>query len=149
LRKKLKKLLTNDNIFLELEADSKETIIEELIDRLVGCGKIKNREAVMKAVLEREKKMSTGMENGIAIPHGKTDSVNQLVVAIARKKEGVDFNSIDKQSSTIFVMTISPLSRSGPHLQFLAEVSKLLKDSRAREKFLTAKTTEEVIKIFI
>jgi PTS system nitrogen regulatory IIA component len=99
--------------------------------------------------MERENKMSTGMENGIAIPHGKTGAVKQLAVAIARKKEGVDFNSMDKKPAKIFIMTISPSNQSGPHLQFLAEVSKLLRDSQARKKLLEARSADEVLKIFL
>lgn len=144
----LKKLLGKENVFLDLKSSSKEDIIKEMIDRLVVSGKIKDRDAALEAVLTREKKMSTGMENGIAIPHGKTDSVDHLITAVALKKEGVDFDSMDGQASKIFIMTVSPLSRSGPHIQFLAEVSKLLKEPEARQMLLAARTVEEVIRVF-
>lgn len=148
MKMNLKKLLGKENVFLDLKSSSKEDIIKEMIDRLVVSGKIKDREAALEAVLTREEKMSTGMENGIAIPHGKTDSVDNLITAVALKKEGVDFDSMDRQVSTIFIMTISPQSRSGPHIQFLAEVSKLLKEPEAREMLLAARTVEEVIRVF-
>jgi len=148
MKMNLKKLLGKENVFLNLKSSSKEDIIKEMIDRLVVSGKIKDREAALEAVLAREEKMSTGMENGIAIPHGKTDSVDNLITAVALKKEGVDFDSMDGQVSKIFIMTISPQSRSGPHIQFLAEVSKLLKEPEAREMLLAAKTVEEVIRVF-
>jgi PTS system nitrogen regulatory IIA component len=148
MKMNLKKLLGKENVFLDLKSSSKKDIIKEMIDRLVVSGKIKDREAALEAVLTREEKMSTGMENGIAIPHGKTDSVDQLITAVALKKEGVDFDSMDGQVSTIFIMTISPQSRSGPHIQFLAEVSKLLKEPEAREMLLAARTVEEVIRVF-
>jgi len=148
MKMNLKKLLGKENVFLDLKSSSKEDIIKEMIDRLVVSGKIKDREAALEAVLAREEKMSTGMENGIAIPHGKTDSVDHLITAVALKKEGVDFESMDGQVSKIFIMTISPLSRSGPHIQFLAEVSKLLKEPEAREMLLAARTVEEVIRVF-
>ncbi len=144
----LKKLLSKDNIFLDLKADTKEEVIEEIIDRLVATGKIKDRNAALKAILERERKMSTGMENGIALPHGKNNSVDKLITAIAVKKEGVDFDSMDKKPAKIFVLTLSPLNRTGPHIQFLAETSKLLRDAKAREKVLSAKTPKEVIRLF-
>jgi len=144
----LKKLLGKENVFLDLKSSSKEDIIKEMIDRLVVSGKIKDRDAALEAVLTREEKMSTGMEYGIAIPHGKTDSVDHLITAVALKKEGVDFDSMDGQVSKVFIMTISPLSRSGPHIQFLAEVSKLLKEPEAREMLLAARTVEEVIRVF-
>jgi len=83
----LRKLLSKDNIFLDLKSNTKEGVIEEIIDRLVASGKIKDRNAALKAILERERKMSTGMENGIALPHGKNNSVDKLITAIAVKKE--------------------------------------------------------------
>ena len=83
----LKKLLNRDNILLELKSEEKVEIIEEMVDILVKAGKVVNKQAALQVVLEREKKMSTGLEQGIAVPHGKTDSVKELVVALALKKE--------------------------------------------------------------
>ena len=149
MKKRLKKLLSKENIFLDLKSCIKKDIIEEIIDRLFSSGMITNKEKVLLSVMEREKKMTTGMEHGIALPHGKTDAVNDLVVAIGLKKEGVDFDCIDHNPAKIFIMTVSPLSHTGPHIQFLAEVSKLLKDPNAREQLLSAKTEEEVIRVFV
>ena len=148
MRKQLKKLLCDDNIFLELKADSKETLINEMIERLHSCDMIRDKDSVLSAVMERENKMTTGMEHGIALPHGKTDSVDKLVVAIGLKKAGLDFDSIDQKPAKIFIMTVSPSSHTGPHIQFLAEVSKLLKDSQSREQLLSANSADEVIKVF-
>ena len=135
---KLKKTLSLDTVWVDLKADTKQGIIEEMIDRLVAAGKIKDRAAALQAVLEREEKMSTGMQNGVAIPHGKTDAVKSLITAVGLNKEGVDFDSMDGTPSTIFIMTVSPLKRTGPHIQFLAEVSRLLSQSAEREKLLQA-----------
>jgi PTS system nitrogen regulatory IIA component len=145
---KVRRHLNRENIILDLRAKTKETVIEEIVDNLVETGKIKNKEKALKAVLEREKKMTTGMQHGVAIPHGKTDSVDELVTAIAIKKDGIDFDSMDKQLTKIFIMTISPSSHSGPHIQFLAEVSKVLKSEDARQQFLSAKKEEDIINIF-
>jgi len=141
---KLKKTLSLDTVWTDLKADTKQGIIEEMIDRLVAVGKIKDRDAALQAVLEREEKMSTGMQNGVAIPHGKTDSVKSLVSAVGLNKAGVDFDSMDGEPSTIFIMTISPLKRTGPHIQFLAEVSRLLSQSVEREKLLACQTHHEM-----
>ncbi len=148
MKKKLKKLLGPKNIFLELEAQTKSGIIEEMIERLADNGLIEDRLGALKAVVEREEKMSTGMNNGVAIPHGKTDCVSKLIVAVALKTCGIDFGSTDGMPSTIFIMTISPASRSGPHIQFLAEVSKVLRDSASRERLLAAKNTNDIITVF-
>ena len=74
----LKKVLSTDTVWVDLKADTKQGIIEEMVDRLAAAGKIKDRDAVLQAVLEREAKMSTGMQNGVAIPHGRSDSVKSL-----------------------------------------------------------------------
>jgi len=143
----LKKLLSEDSIIISLKGTTKEEIISEMVDLLVVRGKIKDRDAALRAVLEREQKMSTGMQHGIAIPHGKTDSVEKLVTAMALKKEGVDFGSMDGKPSTIFIMTISSISRTGPHIQFLSEISQVLNDPDKRDRILQANTPAEVLEI--
>lgn len=143
----LHKILTNDVITIDLKGDNKEEVIDSLIDLLVSAGKIKDRETVKKCIMEREAKMSTGMEAGIAIPHGKTDAVDELVGCVGIKKEGVDFDAFDKNPSRIFIMTVSPLHRTGPHVQFLAEISRLLKDQKSRDALVNAESVEEVSSI--
>ena len=144
----LKKVLSTDTVWVDLKADTKQGIIEEMIDRLLAAGKIKDREAVLQAVVEREEKMSTGMQNGVAIPHGKTDAVKSLVAAIGLNKAGVDFDAMDGEPCTIFIMTISPLKRRGPHMQFLAEVSRLIGQPSEREKLLACETHTEIHELF-
>jgi fructose-specific phosphotransferase system IIA component len=143
----LKNVLSPDAVWVDLKADSKRGIIEEMLDRLVSAGKIEDRTAALTAILERESKMSTGMQNGVAIPHGKTDSVSSLIAAIGMQKEGVDFECMDGQPAKIFIMTLSPVERTGPHIQFLAEISRLIASSEVREKILEAKTHHSVYEI--
>lgn len=145
----LKKPLTAETISLDLKGTTKEVILSEMVDLLMASGHIREREAVLKAILERERRMSTGMQNGIAIPHGKTDSVDCLVAALGIKHGGVDFGALDGQLSNIFVMTVSPDSRTGPHIQFLAEISRPLNDPAVRAKLLAATTREEVLHLLI
>lgn len=140
----LKKVLSPEAVWVDLKADSKDGIIEEMVDRLFAAGKISDREAVLQAVFEREEKMSTGMQNGVAIPHGKTDAVKSLVAAIGLNKAGIDFDAMDGEPCTIFIMTISPLKRRGPHMQFLAEVSRLIGQASEREKLLACNTHSEI-----
>ena len=144
-----KKPLTVETISLDLKGNDKEEILAEMVDLLSASGHIRDKAAVLKAVTDREKRMSTGMQNGIAIPHGKTDSVDCLVAALGIKREGIDFGALDGQPSTIFVMTVSPDSRTGPHIQFLAEVSRPLNDASVRAKILSASTREEVLKLLL
>lgn len=142
-----KKVLADGCFSMHLKSDTKKGIIDEMIDLMVKAGKIEDREAALNAVIERERKISTGMQYGVAIPHGKTDSVDDLVVAFALKKEGADFAAMDGQPSKIFIMTISPLNRTGPHIQYLSNISKLLNTPSIRDSLLKAKNVEEIIKI--
>jgi len=143
----LKKLLSEDTIIFNLKGTTKEEIIREMVDLLVERGRIKDRDEALRVVLEREQKMSTGMQHGIAIPHGKTDTVDKLVTAMALKKEGVDFGSMDGKPSTIFIMTISSISRTGPHIQFLSEISQVLNDPDKRERILQSQNAAQILEI--
>ncbi|MCL2209206.1 MAG: PTS sugar transporter subunit IIA [Treponema sp.] len=143
----LKTVLDTETINLNLKGVTKNEIINELLDILVSAGKINDRGAALSAVMDREEKMSTGMKHGIAIPHGKCPSIQDLVACIGVSEKPVDFDSLDHQPCRIFIMTLSPVEKTGPHLQFLAEVSLLFKSSEKREEILKAKTPEEVLKI--
>ncbi|MDR2631371.1 MAG: cation:proton antiporter, partial [Spirochaetaceae bacterium] len=107
-------------IILDLKGTTKEEIITELVDLLNVRKKLLNRDEALQDVLEREKAMSTGMEHGIALPHGKSEAVADICVAVGIKKEGVDFESLDGEKSRLFILVVSPKRTSGPHIQFLA-----------------------------
>ena len=143
----LKTVLTTDTVNLHLQGKTKDEIIGELLDVLVDAGKVQNREAALACILDRERKMSTGMKHGIAIPHGKTDTVNDLIACIGISDNPVDFDSLDQEPCRIFIMTLSPLNKTGPHLQFLAEVSLLFKSADKRKEILEATDKDEVIRI--
>lgn len=139
--------LRNGAFCLDLKADSKAAIIVELVDALVATGRIEDRDAVLNAVMEREAKMSTGMQFGVAVPHGKTDTVDDMITAFGLKRDGVDFDALDGKLSTIFVMTVSPVTRSGPHVRYLAEISKFLNSAEMRERLLAAGSIEEILTV--
>ena len=140
-----KRVLAKDTIVMSLKSTTKEGAIEELIDVLANCGRIKDRKAAFKAVMEREKKMSTGLQNGIAIPHGKTDTIESLVASIGISPSGIPFESLDGQPAQIILLTISPASRTGPHIQFLADVSRVLHNDQIRQRVLSATREDEVL----
>jgi PTS system nitrogen regulatory IIA component len=142
-----KRVLAKDTIVMKLKSDSKEGVIEELIDVLVTSGKIKDRKAALKAVTDREKKMSTGLQNGIAIPHGKTDTIDILVASIGISPSGIAFESLDGQPAHIVLLTVSPASRTGPHIQFLADISRVLHNEQTRQRVLHATHEEEVLEL--
>jgi mannitol/fructose-specific phosphotransferase system IIA component (Ntr-type) len=142
-----KSALAGGSFCLDLRSDTKEGIIEEMIDALVAEGKLADKADALRAVMDREGKMSTGVQDGVAIPHGKTPLVDRLVTAFGLKREGMDFSAIDGQPSRIFVMTISSNLRTGPHLQYLSEVCRVLNSAAMRERLLTARTREDVLRI--
>jgi PTS system nitrogen regulatory IIA component len=143
----LRNVLTAQTVNLHLQGTTKEGIINELLEILVSAGLVKDKAAALECVLEREKKMSTGMKHGIAIPHGKTDTVTDLVACIGVSDNPVDFDSLDGEPCRIFIMTLSPVNKTGPHLQFLAEVSLLFKSADKRREILDASDKEKVIRI--
>jgi PTS system nitrogen regulatory IIA component len=143
----LKNVLREDSIALHLKGTTKEEIIDELLAAASRGGRIKDIAAAKRAVLERERRMSTGMKHGIAIPHGKTDAVENLLACIGVADKGVDFEALDRQDCRIFIMTLSPADKTGPHLQFLAEVSLLFRSEEKRAAILAAKEPVEVLRI--
>jgi len=143
----LKTVLTTETINLHLKGSTKDEIINELLDILVAAGKITDRKSAFSAVMDREQKMSTGMKHGIAIPHGKSNTIQDLVACVGISDKAVDFDSLDHEPCRIFIMTLSPVEKTGPHLQFLAEISLLFKSAEKRQEILGAKSPEELIKI--
>jgi len=143
----IRSVLSTDTIYLHLKGTTKEAIVNELLDILVNAKKIDDRPAALKAIMDRERKMSTGMKHGIAIPHGKSPTIHDLVVCIGISDEPVDFDALDHEPCRIFIMTLSPVEKTGPHLQFLAEISLLFKSGEKRQEILKASTCEEVLKI--
>ena len=147
---RIKNVLSTSVIRTELASDTKEEVMYELLDILIEAGKIPadSREQVFDDLMDREKKMSTGIQHGVAIPHAKTKAVSSLVACIGIKREGLDFNSLDGQDSTLFIMTISPIDRVGPHVQFLAEISQIIKNLSSRKSLLEARSAQEVLSVF-
>ena len=144
-----KAAVRNGCFSLHLESDSKQGILEELVGLMVRSGKLteEQRGEALKAVVDREDKMSTGVQQGIAIPHGRINSLAGLVTAIALKPEGIDFGALDEQPSRIFVMTISTALKTGPHLQFLSAVCKLLESEDVRTRLLAARSEQDMIDV--
>lgn len=145
---KLKNILNNDLVKIDLVGNNKSEIINELLDILVQNGKLKDKETAFKDIMDREQQMSTGIQQGIAIPHAKTKSVDNLVACIGVKKSGVDFKSLDGIPSNIFILTLSPSDHIGPHVQFLAEISRIIKTEESRTKILNSKNSNQVLSVF-
>jgi Kef-type K+ transport system membrane component KefB/mannitol/fructose-specific phosphotransferase system IIA component (Ntr-type) len=135
-------LIEPESLCLELQGETKEAVITELMDILAARGKLLDRDQALADVFEREKVMSTGMEHGIALPHGKTEGIADIAVAVGIKKAGLVFDSMDGQPSRLFILVVSPKKTSGPHVQFLAAIGAVLKDAAMREAVINAPTAE-------
>lgn len=140
-------VLNPEMIALHLTGTTKGEIIDELIDVAMKSGKISDRELAKASVLERETRMSTGMKHGIAIPHGKTAAVTELVACVGISDNEVDFDALDHKGCKIYIMTLSPPEKTGPHLQFLAEVSMLFRSEEKRQAILKSATSQEVLDV--
>jgi len=139
----IKKCLSKGVLEPHLKSTDKPGVIEELLQILVRNGFVSDADMARSALLQREEAMSTGMHYGIAIPHARTDAVDNLVCAVGLKPEGLDFNSIDGEPSKIFVLTLSPKSSTTPHVQFMATVSQTLNEE-GRRLLLECQTSEEM-----
>jgi len=134
---------------VELKGETKEEIITELVDMLAAGGKLLDRNQVLSDVFEREKAMSTGMEYGVALPHCKTDAINETTVALGIKKAGVTFDSLDGLPSKIIILLVSPKKATGIHVQFLAAVGAILGHEGLREAVIKAETPDEIVDLFM
>ncbi len=138
-------ILSPNSTIVGLSADSKEGIIRELVESLEEGESISNREKVLQAVLKRENIMSTGIGDGIAIPHGKSDAVVQLTAALGTHKRGVDFEALDGEPAFVFFLLVSPANISGPHIKALARISRLLKNDDFKKSLIEATTADEIV----
>jgi fructose-specific phosphotransferase system IIA component len=130
-----------------LIGQDKEAVITELVDLLAESGQLKERDVVLESVLVREQTRSTGIGSGVAIPHGKCAGVSELVMAIGIIKDGIEFDSIDGKPVTIIVLLASPIDRTGPHIQALARISRLMLDAEFKDKLENATSPEEVYEL--
>ena len=143
----LTQILEPTCVKVPLEGKDKETAIEELVNLLDAEKLLVNRNQVYQAVLTRESTKSTGIGFGIAIPHGKCSGVKDLVMAIGISHKGIDFQSIDGKPVHIVVLIASPIDRTGPHIQALARISRLMLDEDFKNKLQNSQTSEELYKL--
>ena len=132
-----------------IKAQSKDEVIRELVGLLVASGAIKEREVskIVQILLKRESLGSTGIGQGVAIPHGKCDSVSRLVGAFGVSKTGVTFDALDGEPVSLFFLLVAPEDSAGPHLKALARISRLLKDKHFRDSLRAAKDEKALAKI--
>jgi fructose-specific phosphotransferase system IIA component len=140
-------LLKEKYISLSLEGQTKPQVIAELSELAGQSSKLANQKAFLKAILEREALGSTGIGNGVAIPHAKTKVAKDFVLVFGRRKEGVDFGALDGEKTFLFFALASPQEQVGMHLKILAEISRVVKDKFVVELLKQAKDKKEIIRI--
>ncbi|MFH0855385.1 MAG: PTS sugar transporter subunit IIA [Candidatus Omnitrophota bacterium] len=141
--------LSKKAILTDIQSTKKEDVIKELVDVLVASGDIEKRcrAKLIESLMAREALGSTAIGQGIAIPHAKSDCVENLVAAFALSKKGVDFDSLDGELAYIFFLLVAPQDSAGPHLKALARISRLLKDKYFRDTLRNCEDDKAVIKI--
>lgn len=140
--------LQEEDIILDLEAGNKERVLKELTGALHRHCSHLDEEDLYTIVHERELIGSTGVGNGVAIPHGKVEKLDRILLSFGRSQGGVHFDSIDNQPVSLFVMILSPAGETRDYLQTLAEVSRLLKLPEKRRALRLATSREEIVHIF-
>lgn len=138
-------LLTEDTIAMDLRADTKIGVIDELIAQLEGAGKLTDPKAFKQNILTREEQSTTGIGEGIAIPHAKSAAVKHPAIAFGRSLEGIDFESMDGQPANLFFMIAASEGANDAHLEALSRLATFLMDEKFRERILAAGTKEEVL----
>lgn len=146
---KISELLNSQAIVADLQARDKNRALLELTEVLVACEPTLNRDEVVDVLQEREKLGSTGIGDGVAIPHGKLSGIPELMLAFGRSHNGVDFESMDGQPAHLFFLLIAPEESVGVHLKTLARISKLLKDSVVRRKLQEAPDQEAIYQVIL
>lgn len=140
-------LIRAETIKVPLESKSKEAVIRELLQLLQDSGDLKDFDAAYDALLNRESKGSTGLEDGIAVPHAKTDTVNSITLAIGIAPEGIDFQALDGKPSNLFFLMLAPPDQAGPHIEALSDIARLTQSKTFCRMLLRSQSPEEVAEL--
>lgn len=143
----LTELLTPDRIKIPLTSGSKDELLRELVEIVGSDQVIRDRDEVLRAVLEREAVLSTGIGNGVAIPHGKSPAVTELALAAGVTRDAVEFEALDGHPVRLFFLLVGPESAAGQHVKALSRISRLLRRDSFRSRLVSARTPEEFYEI--
>ena len=141
---RLTDILKPQNIKIPLDAKNKTEAITELVNLLAANGEVKEPKKVLDSVLDREATRTTGIGNGLAIPHGKCAGTADLVMAIGKAATPIDFQAIDGRPVTLIWLLTSPPDKTGPHIHALARISRLMTIDKFRQALAEAKTAQEI-----
>jgi len=141
-------LISEEIVKVPLTSTDKPGVLRELLQILKDAGMIDDFDRVLEAIYKREELGSTGLEEGIAVPHAKTDAVKSLTIAIGISPQGIDFHSLDGKPSKLFFLMLAPPDQSGPHIEALAEIAKLSKSRAFCNALINAQSPKEVVALF-
>ena len=144
---KLTDILNPDQVIPDLKSRGKQAIIKELCGPLVKMEPGLDIKTLMEVLIERERLGSTGIGDGIAIPHGKMQNLDRLLLSFGRSLAGVDFDSLDGKPAHLFFLVVAPENSAGAHLKTLARISRLLKSNAVRRDLMEAKDTQAIYSI--
>jgi fructose-specific phosphotransferase system IIA component len=145
---KISDILTDDLVVTGLQGKTKDDIIDAMINLVAVSPKVLDKEKVRKAIFERERIMSTGVGNGFAIPHGKTDAVTDIVAAFAVTAEPIDYQSLDEKPVRLVFLLVGKDNLVGPHIKLLSRISRLMNKEDFRKRLLGQQTSREIIDMF-
>jgi PTS system nitrogen regulatory IIA component len=146
---KLSDLIHEENVIPDLKARDKKGVLEELVDTLVEREPTVDKSALVKVLLERERLGSTGIGDGVAIPHGKFSGLNQPSIAFGKSRKGLDFESMDGEPTHLFFLLVAPEDSASVHLKALARIAKILKNSAFRKELMEVSGREEIYRKII
>ena len=146
---KIAEVLKKDFVLEQLSSRTKGDVLKELADAVLSDRTDYQPGEAVNVLLEREKLGSTGIGDGIAIPHGKLNIVDDLAISFGRSKEGIDFNAMDGKLVYLFFLLLAPENAAGQHLKMLAKLSRMLKDATFRKNLLEAPSKEEIYRIIL
>ena len=145
---KLSDLLHKDFIIADFKGTTKEDVINELIDLFKNDSRVIDLKKVREAVLEREKIMSTGVGKGFAIPHGKANSVNEILAAFGKTDNPIDYQALDNQPVNLVFLLVGKDNMVSTHIKLLSRISRMMTKEEFREKLRLAKSSDEIMEIF-
>ena len=145
---KVHELLNLKYVLTEFKSENKNDVINELVDLLKGDERIIDLEEVRQCVFEREEKMSTGVGKGFAIPHGKTNSVNDILAAFGKSETPIEYNSLDGEPVHLVFLLIGKENLVAKHIKLLSRISRLMNNEEFRKKLVEADSKESILKIF-
>jgi nitrogen PTS system EIIA component len=143
---KIMDILVRDAVILDVQSTAKQDVLRELSEALAAADPDLDAERLLAVLLEREGLQSTGIGDGVAIPHGKLPGLPRLVASFARSRAGVDFESIDGQKTHLFFLLVVPEQSGGQHLKALARISRFFRDASFRKALAEAETLEDVFR---